>query len=106
MSTKGKALERMKKRWDDAQKDKQRKEDEQKRAQSKILQTMRTEGWQIIMKALQAEVDYLSEEIANTSAWSVFRGIELRNRRKVYKKLLGKMLNEEAKFTTQKILET
>lgn len=102
---KEKAADRLRKKYEDSEKEKNKKQDEYNREKELISQTINTKGWKILVKSVEATVQKLSEDLANTSSLRVFKGMELRSERKNLKRLLTRMSGEEKKFLSNLLIE-
>lgn len=102
---KDKAAERLKKKYEDAQKVKDNAQEEYKREKELLTQTINTKGWQILVRSLEATVQKLGEDLVHTSSLRVFKGMELRSERKNLNRLLTRMRGEEKKFLSSLLIE-
>ena len=104
-SAKEKAFLRIKSRWDEAQKDKKKKEQEYKRHKSLIAETINTKGWLTIVIPLQTKIESLMETLHDTSSFRIFKGMELRSEIRSRKSLLLSMQKNEKIYLSEKLKE-
>lgn len=105
MSQKDKASQRLQERWNKAQKEKERSQQEFKRDKMQINETIKTEGWSIIVKSLQVTVGSLMEELQTVSSFRVFKGLSLRSEIRALKTLLRSMQKNEKMNLAEKLKE-
>lgn len=104
-SAKEKAISRIKRRWDEANKDKFEKEQEYQRDKIFIAETINTKGWSILVKSLHVTVDRLTKELYEISSFRVLKGIELRSEIRSLKNLLLSMQKNEKIHLSEKLKE-
>lgn len=100
-----KANKRLQDRWEKAERIKQAKVEEYEQEKKEVAKTIQTKGWTILVRTLEDSIRSLSEELANTSALRVFKGMELRSERKNLKKLLTSMQGEHKKFLSDTLIK-